>query len=77
MQASKFTLNVPAARGAAAGIAAAGLLWLVKPSPFFDEKGNARLWSVVTSRSDLKADTTAVPWYLAAAAVATGVLIFS
>lgn len=77
MQASKFTLNVPAARAAAAGLATAGVLWLVKPSLFFDEKGDARLWSVVTTRSDLKAKSTAVPWYLVAAGAAAGALLFS
>jgi hypothetical protein len=65
---SALGMGSPAGRFLGVSLISAGLLYLIKPSPFFDISGAARPWSVLTlgKPSQSGAAPTVVPFYLAA-----------
>ena len=72
---STLMLNTPLARFGAVTAASAVLFYIMKPSMFFTDSGEAKSWSFFAAPAD-QATATVLPYWLAAALLGAAASLF-
>ena len=72
-------LNTPSKRLGGFGVATAGIMWIMKPSAFFDANGDPKGWSILASEGETQqygGNLVPVTWWLASILIGAATAIF-